>query len=148
MMVGIGMADGQTNSMTQGITWGGCVESIDEILRNGVAIPSLTDFENIVLIAETSEEIPSPDYVFRVFRALGERGVSGTDKSRARRPAEGVGVQQADRARRTPRIPRSHARKSFECGAGVQQDDPCHPELQHRPHRSADRDAVRAHSRN
>ena len=58
-----------------GITWGGCVESIDELLRHGVAIPSLADFENIVLIAETSEEIPSPDYVFRVFRALGERGI-------------------------------------------------------------------------
>ena len=60
---------------TSGTTWGGCVESIDEILRHGVAIPSLTDFENVVLIAETSEEIPSPDYVFRVFRALGERGI-------------------------------------------------------------------------
>ncbi|HEY5221330.1 MAG TPA: S66 peptidase family protein [Candidatus Paceibacterota bacterium] len=60
---------------TQGTTWGGCVESIDELLRHGVAIPSLTNFEDIVLIAETSEEIPSPDYVFRVFRALGERGI-------------------------------------------------------------------------
>lgn len=58
-----------------GITWGGCIESIDELLRHGVAIPSLADFENIVLLAETSEEIPSPDYVFRVFRALGERGI-------------------------------------------------------------------------
>lgn len=58
-----------------GITWGGCVESIDELLRHNIAIPSLADFENIVLIAETSEEVPSPDYVFRVFRALGERGI-------------------------------------------------------------------------
>lgn len=60
---------------TSGITWGGCIESMDELLRHGLVIPSLADFENIVLIAETSEEIPSPDYVFRVFRALGERGI-------------------------------------------------------------------------
>lgn len=59
----------------EGITWGGCVESIDEILRHGVAIPSLENFKNIVLITETSEEIPSEDYVRRVYRALGERGI-------------------------------------------------------------------------
>lgn len=60
---------------TEGILWGGCVESVDEMLRHGVQIPSLEQFENIVLILETSEEIPSADYVFRVFRALGERGI-------------------------------------------------------------------------
>lgn len=59
----------------RGVTWGGCVESIDELLRHGIEIPSLKDFEQIVLIAETSEEIPTHDYVFRVFRALGERGI-------------------------------------------------------------------------
>ncbi len=59
----------------EGITWGGCLESIDEILRHGVAIPSLEDFENVVLFLETSEEVPSADYVRRVLRALGERGI-------------------------------------------------------------------------
>lgn len=59
----------------EGITWGGCLESVDEMLRHGVPIPSLEDFENVVLITETSEEIPSADYVFRVYRALGERGI-------------------------------------------------------------------------
>ncbi|CAN5749610.1 LD-carboxypeptidase [soil metagenome] len=59
----------------EGITWGGCVESIDELLRHGSAIPTLDQFENIVLITETSEEIPSADYVYRVYRALGERGI-------------------------------------------------------------------------
>jgi muramoyltetrapeptide carboxypeptidase LdcA involved in peptidoglycan recycling len=72
---GEGTTGGVAQTAVQGITWGGCVESIDELLRHGVAIPSLADFENVVLIAETSEEIPSPDYVFRVFRALGERGI-------------------------------------------------------------------------
>ena len=65
--------DGDLN--TEGFTWGGCVESVDELLRHGIQIPSLEDFENIVLIAETSEEIPTAGYVHRVFRALGERGI-------------------------------------------------------------------------
>ncbi len=59
----------------EGITWGGCLESIDELLRHGLKIPSLEDFENIILIAETSEEMPPAEYVFRVYRALGERGI-------------------------------------------------------------------------
>ncbi len=59
----------------EGTTWGGCLESIDELLRHASPIPTLDQFENIVLIAETSEEIPSADYVYRVYRALGERGV-------------------------------------------------------------------------
>ena len=63
------------NQDTEGITWGGCVESIDEILRHGITIPTLEQFRNIVLITETSEEIPSANYVRRVFRALGERGI-------------------------------------------------------------------------
>jgi muramoyltetrapeptide carboxypeptidase LdcA involved in peptidoglycan recycling len=65
--------DGTANS--QGITWGGCVESIDEMLRHGVTIPTLEQFEKVVLFAETSEEIPSHEYVKRVFRAFGERGI-------------------------------------------------------------------------
>lgn len=63
------------NQSVQGITWGGCVESIDELLRHGVAIPTLQDFENIVLMTETSEEIPTANYVHRVYRALGERSI-------------------------------------------------------------------------
>ena len=59
----------------EGIAWGGCIESIDELLRHGVEIPSLQDFENVILFTETSEEIPSADYVRRVYRALGERSI-------------------------------------------------------------------------
>lgn len=62
--------DGDKNA--EGILWGGCVESVDEMLRHGVQIPSLEQFENIVLMMETSGEIPSADYVSRVFRAFGE----------------------------------------------------------------------------
>jgi muramoyltetrapeptide carboxypeptidase LdcA involved in peptidoglycan recycling len=65
--------DGINNS--EGITWGGCLESIDELLRHGTTIPTLKDFENIILFLETSEEIPTSAYVFRVMRALGEREI-------------------------------------------------------------------------
>ena len=60
-----------------GTLWGGCVESVDEMLRHNTPIPTLEQFEDIVLMFETSEEIPTADYVFRFFRALGERGILG-----------------------------------------------------------------------
>lgn len=62
-------------SKTEGITWGGCVESVDELLRHGIQIPSLEEFENVILMMKTSEEMPSADSVARVYRALGERGI-------------------------------------------------------------------------
>lgn len=65
--------DGSKN--TEGITWGGCVESVDELLRHGIAIPTVDDFKNIVLFLETSEEIPSHEYFRRILRAFGEREI-------------------------------------------------------------------------
>lgn len=63
------------NADTHGLLWGGCVESVDEMLRHGVPIPSLEQFADIVLMLETSEDIPAASYVFRVLRGLGERGI-------------------------------------------------------------------------
>jgi len=60
---------------TTGITWGGCLESVDEMLRHGAPIPSLSQFESVVLFFETCEEISPAHYVSRFFRALGERGI-------------------------------------------------------------------------
>ena len=65
--------DGNKNA--EGITWGGCVESVDEMLRHAVSIPSLEQFSDVILFMETSEEIPPAEYIMRVFRALGERGI-------------------------------------------------------------------------
>jgi muramoyltetrapeptide carboxypeptidase LdcA involved in peptidoglycan recycling len=65
--------DGTPNG--EGVTWGGCLESLDEILRHGGTMPTPDEFENIILFTETSEEIPTADYVRRVYRALGERGI-------------------------------------------------------------------------
>lgn len=65
--------DGKENA--RGITWGGCIESIDELLRHGAPIPTLEQFEEVILMFETSEEMPSASYVSRIYRALGERGI-------------------------------------------------------------------------
>jgi muramoyltetrapeptide carboxypeptidase LdcA involved in peptidoglycan recycling len=65
----------QAPQNTEGILWGGCLESVDEMLRHNIPMPTLEQFENIILMLETSEELPSADYVFRVLRALGERGI-------------------------------------------------------------------------
>ncbi len=59
----------------EGILWGGCLESIDEMLRHGIILPIDAEFDNIVLFTETSEGLPSADHVLRVYRALGERGI-------------------------------------------------------------------------
>lgn len=63
------------NSNIDGLLWGGCIESVDEMLRHAIAIPTREQFENIVLMLESSEEIPTADYVRRVVRAFGERGI-------------------------------------------------------------------------
>jgi muramoyltetrapeptide carboxypeptidase LdcA involved in peptidoglycan recycling len=65
--------DGAKNA--EGIIWGGCIESIDDMLRHNVQIPNLETFNSIVLILESSEEIPPHHYVKRVIRALGERKI-------------------------------------------------------------------------
>lgn len=65
--------DGKNNA--EGLLWGGCIESVDEMLRNNIPIPTLEQFKDIVLMFESSEEIPSADYVFRIMRAFGERGI-------------------------------------------------------------------------
>lgn len=59
---------------SKGNLWGGCLESIDEMLRHRVQIPELSEWKNIILYIETSEEIPTHDYTQRVLRALGELG--------------------------------------------------------------------------
>lgn len=59
----------------EGISWGGCLESVDELLRHNIQIPTLEQFKDIVLMLETCEEVNEANYVMRVFRALGERGI-------------------------------------------------------------------------
>lgn len=69
------MNGNNTLDVVEGISWGGCVESVDELLRHDIQIPTLEQFKDIVLILETCEEVNEAHYVMRVFRALGERGI-------------------------------------------------------------------------
>lgn len=70
---------GWTWSGTQdanGILWGGCLESIDDLLRIDVPIPNLDQFDDIILMTETAEDVPSNEFYTKyVYRALGERGI-------------------------------------------------------------------------
>lgn len=65
--------NGHTNVV--GITWGGCLESIDKMLRHDTRIPTLDDFQKIILMTETAEEIPSSEYVAKVYESLGKLGI-------------------------------------------------------------------------
>ena len=62
------------NTVAEGLSWGGCIEVIDQIaLAN--RMPDLADLDGAILLLETSEELPNADAVKRWVRALGERGV-------------------------------------------------------------------------
>ncbi len=65
------------NDSGSGYSWGGCLESVDELLRHKIPLPSLKDFSEVILFLETCEEAPSAEYVARVLRALGELGILG-----------------------------------------------------------------------
>lgn len=57
----------------RGRTWGGCLEVIDQLALAG-RLPAAEELEGGILLFETSEVIPPPDYVGRWVRAMGERG--------------------------------------------------------------------------
>ncbi len=57
----------------RGRTWGGCLEVIDQLGLAG-RLPEASELEGAILIFETSEILPPPDFVGRWIRALGERG--------------------------------------------------------------------------
>jgi len=58
----------------EGATWGGCLDVLDGMAIAG-RIPSPAELEGTILMLETSEELPSAEWVSRWLRALGERGL-------------------------------------------------------------------------
>jgi muramoyltetrapeptide carboxypeptidase LdcA involved in peptidoglycan recycling len=62
-------------SPVQGRLWGGCLEIVDLHLRTGRYLPEPSSLDGAVLLLETSEELPSADYVYRVLMSMGERGL-------------------------------------------------------------------------
>jgi muramoyltetrapeptide carboxypeptidase LdcA involved in peptidoglycan recycling len=57
--------------------WGGCLEVLDWATQVGRWVAEPNHYRGSVLFMETSEEMPTPTYVFRTLRNLGERGVLG-----------------------------------------------------------------------
>ena len=62
-----------SDSQVRGRTWGGCMEVIDQ-LALADRLPPADALEGAILVLETSEILPPPDFVGRWVRALGERG--------------------------------------------------------------------------
>jgi muramoyltetrapeptide carboxypeptidase LdcA involved in peptidoglycan recycling len=60
-----------------GPSWGGNLEILDWNLRAGTHIRPSADYAGAVFFVETSEELPSATYVYRVLMAMGERGLLG-----------------------------------------------------------------------
>ena len=55
--------------------WGGCLEIVDFHLRAGRHIAEPEVYRGGILFLETSEELPSASYVYRVLMGMGERGM-------------------------------------------------------------------------
>jgi muramoyltetrapeptide carboxypeptidase LdcA involved in peptidoglycan recycling len=62
-------------TVVSGPAWGGCLEIIDFQLRAGRYLLDPPSYAGAVLYLETSEELPSATYVYRVLMGLGERGM-------------------------------------------------------------------------
>ncbi|EFH81422.1 S66 family peptidase [Ktedonobacter racemifer] len=62
-------------SIIEGTAWGGCLEIVDYHLRAHRYLQPLERYKDCVLFLETSEEMPSAEYVYRVLIGMGERGL-------------------------------------------------------------------------
>jgi len=58
-----------------GRSWGGCLEIIDMQLRTNRYVLPDEAYDGTILFLETSEELPSADYVSRLLMCMGERGL-------------------------------------------------------------------------
>ena len=64
--------DGQ---VVEGTVWGGCLEIVDWHLRAGTYLLPSDAYAGSILCLETSEEMPSAEYVYRMLVAMGERSL-------------------------------------------------------------------------
>jgi muramoyltetrapeptide carboxypeptidase LdcA involved in peptidoglycan recycling len=65
---------GPETSVT-GPAWGGSFEIVDFHLRTGRYLLPDEAYDGAILFLETSEELPPPEYVYRVLLCMGERGL-------------------------------------------------------------------------
>ena len=92
-----------------GRTWGGCLEVLNDLLAAGRFAMAPTDLEGAVLLIELSEEITPTRTVFRMLRALGERGVLAAAAAVlfARSPVSSFQTRPDDETRRAMRVERN-----------------------------------------
>jgi muramoyltetrapeptide carboxypeptidase LdcA involved in peptidoglycan recycling len=75
MLPGTGWTWHGPDTRVSGPAWGGCLEILDFHLRAGRYLLEPAAYAGAVLYVETSEELPSATYVYRVLMGLGERGM-------------------------------------------------------------------------
>jgi muramoyltetrapeptide carboxypeptidase LdcA involved in peptidoglycan recycling len=75
MRPGAGWAWAGEQRAVTGPSWGGCLEILDFHLRAGRYLLEPEAYAGCVLMLETSEEMPSAEYVYRVLAGMGERGM-------------------------------------------------------------------------
>lgn len=61
--------------VAEGVSWGGNIEILSWLLMAGRPIPDAEHCRGGILLLETSEELPSGTEVYRILRAMGERGL-------------------------------------------------------------------------
>ena len=75
MMRGTGWQWHGPDRPVEGRLWGGCLEIVDFNLRVGTHLPDDAAYDGCVLYLETSEELPTAQYVGEVLMCMGERGL-------------------------------------------------------------------------
>ncbi len=75
MLLGTGWQWYGSDQVVEGRLWGGCLEIVDFNLRVGTHLPDDAAYDGCVLHLETSEELPSAQYVGEVLMCMGERGL-------------------------------------------------------------------------
>jgi muramoyltetrapeptide carboxypeptidase LdcA involved in peptidoglycan recycling len=75
MLPGAGWQWHGGNQSVEGRLWGGCLEIVDYQLRAGRYLLDDAAYDGCVLYLETSEELPTAQYVGEVLMCLGERGL-------------------------------------------------------------------------
>jgi muramoyltetrapeptide carboxypeptidase LdcA involved in peptidoglycan recycling len=70
-----GWAWHNADQVVEGVTWGGNLEILSWLLMADREIGPAAAYEEMVLLIETSEELPSATEVYRILRNMGERGL-------------------------------------------------------------------------
>ena len=86
----------------EGRLWGGCLEIVDFNLRAARYLaPDDAAYDGCVLYLETTEELPTAQYVGEVLMCLGERGPAPALRGAAHGPAQGLVVRAPERPGRS-----------------------------------------------